>query len=107
MRKFDMLLDETKQVIDLEELEASADLFQYGLDNNYYNRLQQHDFNNLYWQLKNKFLAQSIENNFKNTNCLDIIYIVSKAPSTVKENQQQLIAHVSKILKSLKKSKVA
>lgn len=111
MKSYQNLLNETLQSADIEELESAADLFQYGLEKGYYTRLQQQEFNNNYWSMKNKFITDSITEDIKGVNTIvniiDLIYMVSKAPATVKEDKQQLIAYINKIIKSLKKSRVA
>jgi hypothetical protein len=40
MKSFQTLIDETLQAEDLEELEAAADLFQFGVEKGYYTKRQ-------------------------------------------------------------------
>ena len=55
MKAFKELIDETTKVEDLEELEAAADLFQFGLEKGYYRKNQIDEFNNVYWNTKHIF----------------------------------------------------
>lgn len=41
MKKFDSLIEETLEAEDIEELEAAADLFMFGIEKNYYNKNRQ------------------------------------------------------------------
>lgn len=102
MKEFNTLIEETQNVKDLEELEAAADLFQYGLENNHYNKRQVSEFNDVYWKVKNRLLAYQCADNIK-ANYLDIISIVSNAPIDVKEDKQKLISFVNNRIKAMKK----
>lgn len=101
MKTFQALLNETLQVEDLEELEAAADLFQFGVEKGVYSKRQADEFNNAYWKVKDKYLAYEISEKV-NRNLLDIISIVSKAPNTIKENKSELMNYVNGRIKALK-----
>lgn len=101
MKGFNDLIEETKDIKDLEELEAAADLFQYGAENGFYNKRQAVDFNNIYWKVKNRILALECAEKTKG-NALDIITIVSSAPSEIKENKEKLLNYVNSRMKALK-----
>ncbi len=101
MKAFDALIKETLHAEDLEELEAAADLFQYGIENGHYSKWQATEFNAAYWEVKNRYLALDISNEIKG-NKLDIIEIVSKAPIEVKHERSQLIEYVNGRMKALK-----
>lgn len=101
MKLFQELINETLQVQDLEELEAAADLFQFGIEKGYYNKRQADEFNTTYWKVKNKRLAYEISDIVK-VNTLDIISIVSSAPADIKDNRSELINYVNGRLKALK-----
>ena len=51
MKAFDTLIKETLQAEDLDELEAAADLFQFGIEKGYYNKWQATVYN-AYWKVK-------------------------------------------------------
>lgn len=101
MKTFQALINETLQVEDLEELEAAADLFQYGIEKGYYNKRQANDFNNTYWKVKDRCLAYEIADEVK-ANTLDVITMVSNAPAEIKNNKGELINYVNGRIKALK-----
>ncbi|GFZ31705.1 hypothetical protein CSC2_22310 [Clostridium zeae] len=101
MKSFQSLINETLDAEDLEELEAAADLFQFGIEKGYYNRRQVDEFNNAYWSVKNRYLAYEIAQKVK-ANKLDIITIVSNAPAEIKENKNELLNYVNGRMKALK-----
>ncbi|MDT8717447.1 hypothetical protein IAI10_12320 [Clostridium sp. 19966] len=101
MKSFQQLLDETRKAEDMQELEAAADLFQYGAEKGYYSIKQAHDFNNVYWEMKDRFLAFELGKTIK-TNTLDLIAIVKNAPMNIKENENELYSYVNGRLKALK-----
>lgn len=101
MKSFQALINETLEAEDLEELEAAADLFQYGIEKGYYNKRQVDEFNNTYWKVKNICLAYEVAKEIKG-NKLDIITIVSNAPADVKDNKNELINYVNGRIKALK-----
>lgn len=101
MKIFENLIDETLQAEDLEELEAAADLFQYGIEKGYYNKRQADEFNNTYWMKKDKCLAREVSEKVQG-NSMDINYIISKAPADIKNNSTELINHVNARMKALK-----
>ena len=101
MKSFQELVSETLQVRDLEELEAAADLFQFGIEKGYYTKRQADEFNTTYWKVKNKCIAYEIADIVK-VNTLDIISIVSNAPAEIKDDRAELINYVNGRLKALK-----
>lgn len=101
MKTFQALIDETLQSQDLDELESAADLFQFGIEKGYYNKRQVDEFNNAYWKVKNRCLAYEIAETVK-ANILDIISIVSSAPSEIKNDKNELINYVNGRIKALK-----
>lgn len=101
MKTFQTLINETLEAEDLEELEAAADLFQFGVEKGYYNKRQAVEFNNTYWKVKNRCLAFEIGDEVK-ANKLDIITIVSNAPNDIKDNKSELLNYVNGRLKALK-----
>jgi hypothetical protein len=101
VKTFQSLINETLQAQDLEELEAAADLFQFGVEKGYYNKRQANEFNITYWKTKNRCLAYEIAEEVKG-NTLDIIGIVSNAPVDIKENKGELINYVNGRIKALK-----
>lgn len=101
MKNFETLIAETLDAEDIEELEAAADLFQFGIEKGYYNKRQSDEFNSTYWKVKNKWLAYEISKKIK-ANTFDIIYIVSNAPSSVKNDEDQLFKYVNGRIKALK-----
>lgn len=101
MKAFDTLIKETLQAEDLDELEAAADLFQFGIEKGYYNKWQATEFNNAYWKVKNMCLALEIADKIKG-NKLDIIDIVAKAPIELKSDQGRLIEYVNGRIKALR-----
>lgn len=60
MKTFQDLISETLEVTDLEELESAADLFQFGIEKGYYTKKQVDEFNDTYWNVKNRLLTYSI-----------------------------------------------
>ncbi|MFD3158103.1 hypothetical protein ACFIJ5_14710 [Haloimpatiens sp. FM7330] len=101
MKSFQTLIDETLQSQDIEELESAADLFQFGIEKGYYTKRQADEFNNTYWKVKDKYLAYEVSKEI-HRNTLDIIYIVSNAPATVKNDKNELIHYVNDRIKALK-----
>jgi CRP-like cAMP-binding protein len=101
MKDFQSLVNETLQIKDLEELESAADLFQFGIEKGYYTKRQSDEFNTIYWRVKNKCLAYKVSEKVKG-NVLDIIDIVSNAPSEIKDNENELINYVNGRFKALK-----
>lgn len=101
MKTFQALINETLEVEDLEELEAAADLFQFGIEKGHYTKRQADEFNNVYWRVKDKYLAEEVSQEVK-ANFLDIISIVSKAPNDIKDNKYELVNYVNGRFKALK-----
>jgi hypothetical protein len=101
VKTFQALINETLQAEDLEELESAADLFQFGIEKGYYDKRQANEFNNMYWKVKNRCLAYSIAGEIK-INTLDIISIVTNAPTEIKDNRAELINYVNGRIKALK-----
>lgn len=101
MKAFDKLVDETLNVEDMEELEAAADLFDYGLESGFYTKRQVKEFNNIYWKAKNRLLAYNFFDKSKG-NALDIISIVTSAPSDIKDDNKKLEDYVNNRLKMMK-----
>ncbi|GIM27605.1 hypothetical protein CPJCM30710_02710 [Clostridium polyendosporum] len=101
MKTFQTLINETLEAEDLEELEAAADLFQFGIEKGYYNKRQVVEFNNTYWSVKNRCLAFEVAKDIKG-NKLDIINIVSNAPANIKDNKMELTNYVNGRIKALK-----
>jgi hypothetical protein len=101
VKEFTTLLDETQNVIDLQELEAAADLFHYGLENGHYTKKQATEFNILYWKVKNRMLAYDCVDSSKGS-FLDVIAIVTNAPSDVKDDTKKLKSYVNSRLKAIK-----
>lgn len=101
MKTFQDLVNETLEVQDLEELESAADLFQFGIEKGYYNKRQADQFNNTYWKMKNKCLAYEVAKEIKG-NKLDIITMVTSAPTDIKDNKGELINYVNGRIKALK-----
>lgn len=101
VKAFDTLVSETLEAENLEELEAAADLFQFGIEKGHYSKWQATEFNNAYWEVKNRCLALEISSRIKG-NKLDIIDIVSKAPLELKDDKEKLIEYVNGRIKALK-----
>lgn len=101
MKTFENLINETLQVNDLDELESAADLFEFGIEKGYYNKNHVAEFNTTYWKVKNQCLAYNIGKTVKG-NKLDILSIVSKAPSDIKNNEAELLNYVNGRVKALK-----
>lgn len=101
MKSFETLIDETTKSENIEELEAAADLFQFGIEEGYYTKRHADEFNTLYWKMKNKLLAYEISETVK-ANVLDLISIISSAPDSIKDNKNQVIDYVNGRLKALK-----
>lgn len=101
MKTFQTLINETLEAEDLEELEAAADLFQFGIEKGYYNKRQVVEFNNTYWNVKNRCLAFEVAKDIKG-NKLDIISIVSNAPANIKDDKTELINYVNGRIKALR-----
>lgn len=101
MKSFETLINETLKAEDIDELEAAADLFQFGIEEGHYTKRQADDFNTTYWKVKNKLLAYDLSRTVK-ANVLDLISIVSSAPANVKNNRNTLLDYVNGRLKALK-----
>ncbi|KAJ51888.1 hypothetical protein BD780_001746 [Clostridium tetanomorphum] len=101
MKTFQDLISETLEVTDLEELESAADLFQFGIEKGYYTKKQVDEFNDTYWNVKNRLLTYSIAEKI-NWNVLDISSIVSKAPSDIRNDEGKLMNYVNDRIKALK-----
>jgi hypothetical protein len=94
-------MNETLQIKDIEELEAAADLFQYGIEKGYYTNREANEFNHTYWEVKNKCLAYDLSKDIK-INFLDLISIITNAPNNIKDSRRDLIDYVNGRLKALK-----
>lgn len=103
MKEFEELVKETLQSENLEELEAAADLFQFGIERGYYNKRQCDEFNETYWKVKNRCLAYEIADLVKGS-ALDILGMVKSAPSEIKNDKGKLIEYVNGRIKALKGS---
>lgn len=105
MKTFKNLIKETSQVKDLEELESSADLFQYGLDKGNYTLSQSKQFNELYWNVKNKLIAIDLYNSgvFKDINYLQLLSIIAGAKGNIKDNKDKLEQYIKERVHALKK----
>lgn len=101
MKTFQNLINETLQAEDLDELEAAADLFQFGIEKGYYTKKQADDFNATYWKVKDICLAHEVGKEVKGSK-LDIISIVSNAPTNIKNDEHKLINYVNDRLKALR-----
>jgi hypothetical protein len=101
MKTFQNLIIETLDAENLEELEAAADLFEFGIEKGYYNKRQVDEFNNTYWKVKNRCLAYEISKEIKG-NKLDIITMVSNAPAEIKNDKAELINYVNGRIKALR-----
>lgn len=101
MKKFEDLISETLQSEDFEELEAAADLFQFGIERGHYTKSQAATFNDTYWKIKNKYLADEVAKKVK-ANKLDIMSIISSAPTDAKNSTEDIIKYVNGRLKALK-----
>jgi hypothetical protein len=103
MKDFKELIEETSTIANLEELEAAADLFDFGIEKGHYNLRQAKDFNATYWKMKNRILAGMVSAEVKG-NALDIMSIVESAPDNLKDNLNNLIGYVNNRLKALRGS---
>jgi hypothetical protein len=101
MKTFQSLINETLEAEDLDELEAAADLFQFGIEKGYYTKQQADEFNTTYWKVKNICLGYEVAKEVKG-NKLDIITIVSNAPANIKNNKGKLVNYVNDRIKALK-----
>jgi len=101
MKPFETLIDETLHAEDIEELEAAADLFHYGIEKGYYTKRQSDEFNDIYWRVKNKYLAYEIAEKIK-VNTLDLISIVKNAPTEIKDDKTELFKYVDGRVKALR-----
>jgi hypothetical protein len=101
MKDFRTLIDETLQAGDVEELESASDLFHYGIEKGYYTKRQADEFNDVYWKVKNRYLAYEVAGKVKG-NTLDIITMVASAPLELKDNINELTNYVNGRMKALK-----
>lgn len=107
MKSFNNLKSELQAVITLDELEAGADLFDYGLSNNSYSYSQVKQFNEIYWNMKNKIITKSISNQFYKVDYTQLKSIVTGASTAIKENNVQLSQYINERLRALKSKFVA
>ncbi|MBU3191975.1 MULTISPECIES: hypothetical protein [Clostridium] len=101
MKTFQDLVKETLEVQDLEELESAADLFQFGIEKGHYNKRQADQFNVTYWKMKNTYLAYEVAKEIKG-NKLDIISMVTSAPTEIKDDKKELLNYINGRVKALK-----
>ncbi|SHJ72629.1 hypothetical protein SAMN02745163_02437 [Clostridium cavendishii DSM 21758] len=101
MKTFQKLIEETLDCEDLEELEAAADLFQFGIEKGYYNKRHVYKFNDAYWSVKNRHLAHELGKEIKASKP-DIANIVANAPNDIKDDKEKLKSYVNGRLKALK-----
>ncbi|OPJ59507.1 hypothetical protein [Clostridium oryzae] len=101
MKTFKTLMDEMNEIDDLEELEAAADLFQYGIEKGYYSIRESDEFNHVYWDVKNRCLACKIAKKIKR-NTLDVISIVKGAPVSIKNDEEELTNYINGRIKALR-----
>ena len=111
MKNFRMFINELQNVETIEELESGADLFQFGVDKNYYSKIQAKEFNNTYWSIKNKIndeiICSELYKENMSTNYMQTLTIIRKAPATVKADKKELKQYINRVLKALKNEKVA
>lgn len=101
MKTFQSLIEETLHAEDLDEVEAAADLFQFGIEKGYYTKRQADEFNAVYWKVKDKKLSYIIADRVTG-NLLDVMDIVKNAPYSVKNDTNDLINYVNGRFKALK-----
>lgn len=107
MKSFNDLKMEMQDLITIDEVEAGADLFDYGLANNSYSYSQVKQFNIIYWNMKNKIITKSISNQFYKVDYTQLKNIVTGAPTAIKENEVQLTQYINDRLRALKARFVA
>ena len=105
MKNFNNLLSEIKHSESLEELESGADLFQYGLDKEYYTLSQVKQFTDTYWIKKNKFIAQEMSSSIKDIGYMQLLSIITGANSLIKNDREQLIQYINSRIKAIKNVK--
>lgn len=102
MIKFENLLSETKTILDIEELESAADLFQMGLESGTYKLFESKIFNETYWGSKNRILANEMYVKNPNFNYMVLLGIIKDCKSKLKENQKDLEYYVYEIIRGFK-----
>jgi len=102
MINFTTLLNETETLTDLETLESAADLFQFGLDKQYYTLLNTKQFNKTFWATKNRIITNNYCLENKGANYLTTLEIIIPCPIRIKENPKQLKSYVIDIMKNLR-----
>ena len=102
MIKFESLLEQTKTITDIEELESAGDLFQYGLDQGSYTLLNTTTFNKTFWEVKNRIITTNYFNENKNSNYMNLLSIITSAPVKIKEDAQELRIYIRGIMQGLK-----
>lgn len=109
MKNFDSFLEEIKEVESLEELESGADLFDYKVNKNDCSRLEIDAFNKIYWQRKDRLLANIIYDRNSESkffrNHIKIWDIIRAAPNILKDenNIDELKEYIKKRLRALSK----
>lgn len=105
MKTFKNLIEETEQVQNIDELESAGDIFQYGLDKGIYTLSQSKQFNELYWNIKNKLMTIDLYNSakFKDINYLQLLSIVTGAKGNIKDNKDELEQYIRNRISALKK----
>lgn len=109
MKNFNSFIEEIQEINDLEELEYGADLFNHKVCKGECNRLEVDKFNKVYWQKKDRLLADIIyDKNSKSKffrNHIKIWDIIRAAPNILKDenNIDELKEYIKKRLRALSK----
>lgn len=102
MKKFNDFIKEVQSSISIEEIESAADLFDFGIDRGCYTMNQARQFNEVFWNVKNRLITKEIYKLNPKTNYLNLLAIVTDASPNIKKDKKKLVQYINERLRSLK-----
>ena len=102
MINFTTLLEEVSGLTDLEQMDAATNLFDFGTEKGYYNKLNAKEFNRVYQKSLNRILSNQYCETHKAANYLTTLEIISLANARIKEDSKRLNVYINEIMKNLR-----
>jgi len=102
MINFTTLLEEVSGLTDLEQMDAATNLFDFGTEKGYYNKLNAKEFNRVYQKSLNRILTKQYCESHKAANYLTTLEIISLANARIKEDPKRLEVYINEIMKNLR-----
>ena len=102
MIKFEKLIEEINTIVDMDELESTYTLFNYGLTKGAYIKLNTKVFNDAFETKKNRILTDLFYEAHKDFNYMMAYDIIKEASDEIKDNMNSLNTYIKDIAKNLK-----